>query len=66
MNSFSLGIVNLYSDENIVLLSSGKVYFTTVSFLFVESNIPIVVFSIYERGNLGKILNGEGHFTTIS
>ena len=46
MNSFSLGIVNLNSEENIVLLSSGKVYLTTVSFLSVESNIPIVLFSV--------------------
>ena len=31
----------LYLEENIVLSSSGRVYFTTISFLFVDSNIPV-------------------------
>ena len=36
------------SDEKIVLLSSGNVYFTTVSFLSVERSIPIVLFSSHD------------------
>ncbi len=30
-----------------------------------DNNIPIIVFSIYEAGNLSKVLKGEGHYTTI-
>lgn len=30
-----------------------------------ENNIPVIVFSIYEQGNLSKVLKGEGHYTTI-
>ncbi len=43
-----------------------RVMDTSAIALAEESNIPIIVFSIYERGNLNKILHGEGHFTTIS
>lgn len=52
-----------YSD---VIFKKLRVMDTSAVALAEESNIPIVVFSIYERGNLNKILNGEGHFTTIS
>jgi uridylate kinase len=31
-----------------------------------DNHIPIVVFNIRERGNLLKVLNGEGVFTTIA
>ena len=31
-----------------------------------ENNIPIIVFSIHERGNLSAILNGTGRCTVIS
>ncbi len=30
-----------------------------------DNDIPIIVFSIYEAGNLSKVLKGEGHYTTI-
>lgn len=52
-----------YSD---VIFKKLRVMDTSAVALAEESNIPIVVFSIYERGNLIKILNGEGHFTTVS
>jgi uridylate kinase len=31
-----------------------------------DNGIPIVVFSIRERGNLMRVLQGEGVFTTIT
>jgi uridylate kinase len=31
-----------------------------------DNHIPIVVFNIRERGNLLKVLKGEGVFTTIA
>lgn len=31
-----------------------------------DNNIPVVIFSIAEKGGLAKILNGEGRSTTIS
>ena len=31
-----------------------------------DNSIPIVVFSIRERGNLMRVLHGEGVFTTIA
>jgi len=31
-----------------------------------ENNIPIIVFSIHERGGFGAILRGEGHCTIVS
>lgn len=49
-----------------VISNKLKVMDTAAVALAEESNIPIVVFSIYERGNLGKILYGEGCFSTIS
>jgi hypothetical protein len=49
-----------------VISKKLKVMDTAAVALAEESNIPIVVFSIYERGNLGKILYGEGCFSTIS
>jgi uridylate kinase len=30
-----------------------------------ENAIPVVVFSIRERGNLLKVLSGQGTYTTI-
>ena len=31
-----------------------------------ENNIPIIVFSIHDRGGFGAILRGEGHCTVVS
>ena len=31
-----------------------------------DNGIPIVVFSIRERGNLMRVVRGEGVFTTIA
>jgi len=31
-----------------------------------ENNVPVIVFSIHEPGELGRILSGEGRFTLIS
>ena len=31
-----------------------------------ENNIPIVVFSVKEKGGLAKVLKGEGKFTVVS
>jgi len=39
---------------------------TSAVSLMRDNNIPIVVFSIRERGNLLKVLSGEGVFTTIA
>lgn len=42
INSFSVGKCSLYSEVKMLLLSSGKVYFTIVPFFFVLNNIPTV------------------------
>lgn len=31
-----------------------------------ENNIPIIVYSIHEKGGFGAILRGEGHFTLVA
>jgi uridylate kinase len=31
-----------------------------------ENGIPIVVFSIHEKGNLSQVLQGKGRFTVIA
>ena len=49
-----------------VISQQLKVMDTAAVALAEERNIPIIVFSIYERGNLGRVLQGDGHFTIIS
>lgn len=45
INFACVGKYSLYSLANMVLLSSGKAIFTAVSFLSVQSNMPMVGFS---------------------
>ena len=49
-----------------VLSKDLRVMDTSAVSLMRDNHIPIVVFSIRERGNLLKVLNGEGVFTTIA
>ena len=49
-----------------VLSKNLKVMDASAVILMRENHIPIVVFSIRERGKLLKVLNGEGVFTTIA
>ena len=49
-----------------VLANNLKVMDASAVSLMRENHIPIVVFNIRERGNLLKVLNGEGVFTTIA
>ncbi len=49
-----------------VLSKNLRVMDTSAVSLMRDNHIPIVVFSIRERGNLLKVLNGEGVFTTIA
>ena len=49
-----------------VLAKNLKVMDASAVSLMRDNHIPIVVFSIRERGNLLKVLNGEGVFTTIA
>jgi uridylate kinase len=49
-----------------VLAKNLKVMDASAVSLMRENHIPIVVFNIRERGNLLKVLNGEGVFTTIA
>ncbi|MCL6229647.1 UMP kinase [Bartonella bilalgolemii] len=39
---------------------------TTAVTLARENNVPIIVYSIHEKGGLAKVLNGEGQFTIVS
>lgn len=39
---------------------------TTAVALSRENNVPIVVYSIHEKGGLARVLNGEGDFTLVS
>lgn len=39
---------------------------TTAVTLARENNVPIIVYSIHEKGGLAKILNGKGRFTIVS
>jgi uridylate kinase len=52
-----------YTD---VLAKDLKVMDASAVSLMRDNHIPIVVFSIRERGNLLKVLSGEGVFTTIA
>ena len=49
-----------------VLSKDLRVMDTSAVSLMRDNHIPIVVFSIRERGNLLKVLQGEGVFTTIA
>ena len=49
-----------------VLAKNLKVMDASAVSLMRENHIPIVVFNIRERGNLLKVLRGEGVFTTIA
>jgi uridylate kinase len=49
-----------------VLAKNLKVMDASAVSLMRENHIPIVVFNIRERGNLLKVLQGEGVFTTIA
>ena len=49
-----------------VLSKNLKVMDASAVSLMRENHIPIVVFNIRERGNLLKVLKGEGVFTTIA
>lgn len=48
-----------------VLTKDLKVMDATAISLARENNIPIVVFSVLEKGNLARVLNGEGQFTVV-
>ncbi|WP_208434176.1 UMP kinase [Bartonella taylorii] len=39
---------------------------TTAVTLARENNVPIIVYSIHEKGGLAKVLNGTGRFTIVS
>jgi uridylate kinase len=49
-----------------VLAQDLRVMDASAIALMRDNNIPIVVFSIRERGNFLKVLRGEGTFTTIT
>jgi uridylate kinase len=49
-----------------VLSRNLKVMDASAVSLMRENHIPIVVFNIRERGNMLKVLNGEGVYTTIA
>jgi len=49
-----------------VLAKDLKVMDASAVSLMRDNHIPIVVFSIRERGNLLKVLTGAGVFTTIA
>lgn len=49
-----------------VLSQNLKVMDASAVSLMRENHIPIVVFNIRERGNLLKVLNGDGVYTTIA
>jgi uridylate kinase len=49
-----------------VLAKDLRVMDASAISLMRDNNIPIVVFSIRERGNFLKVLSGEGVFTTIA
>jgi uridylate kinase len=49
-----------------VLAKDLRVMDTSAVSLMRDNKIPIVVFSIRERGNLMKVLRGDGVFTTIA
>jgi uridylate kinase len=49
-----------------VLADDLKVMDATAVALCRDNDIPIVVFNIRERGNLARVLNGEGRATIVS
>ena len=49
-----------------VLAQDLRVMDASAIALMRDNNVPIVVFSIRERGNFMKVLQGEGVFTTIA
>ena len=49
-----------------VLAKNLKVMDASAVSLMRDNHIPIIVFNIRERGNLLKVLHGEGVFTTIA
>ncbi len=49
-----------------VLVRGLKVMDTAAIALARENNIPIIVYSIHEKGGLGTILRGEGRCTVVS
>ena len=53
-------------DYNTVLSQDLKVMDASAVALCRDNNIPIVVFSIRERGNLARVLAGEGIQTLVS
>jgi uridylate kinase len=48
-----------------VLVKNLKVMDSSAIALARDNNIPIIVFSIHQSGNLAKVLCGEGAFTTV-
>jgi uridylate kinase len=52
-------------DYDTVLADNLKVMDASAVALCRDNNIPIVVFSIREKGNLARILAGEGTKTTV-
>ncbi len=48
-----------------VLTKNLRVMDTTAISLAKENNIPIVIFSIREEGNIAKVLKGEGKYTIV-
>lgn len=54
----------LTHDE--VLKRGLSVMDTTAVALARENNVPIIVYSIHEKGGLSKVLKGTGHFTVVS
>jgi uridylate kinase len=53
-------------DYQTVLAKDLRVMDASATSLMRDSGIPIVVFSIRERGNFLKVLNGQGVYTTIA
>jgi len=49
-----------------VLTKNLRVMDSTATSLAMENNIPIIVFSIREPGNIAKVLKGEGTCTVVS
>jgi uridylate kinase len=49
-----------------ILTKGLKVMDATAISLAGENKIPVMVFSIREKGNFGKVMKGEGEFTIVS
>ena len=50
-----------------LLLEEDKLICRTGNIAFpIKNDIPIVVFSILEKGGLGRVLSGKGDFTLIN